>query len=95
MASSVGFNFTNIATATTTVVKSGQGRLLRLIVNTAVAGGVITIFNNTAGSGPVIATITMPATLLQNHFDFEFNCRFHTGLTIVTTAATNITVIHD
>ena len=95
MGTSVGYNFTNIATATTTVVKSGAGRLARIVVNTAVAGGVITIYNNTAGSGTTIATITMPATLLQNHFEIEYNCRFHTGLTIVTSAATNITVVHD
>ena len=50
MPSSIGYNFTNISTATTTAVKSGAGKLLRVIVNTAVAGGVITIYNNTAAS---------------------------------------------
>jgi hypothetical protein len=95
MTSSVGFNFTNIATATTTVVKSGAGKLVKIIVNTSVASGVITVYNNTAASGAKIATITMPATLTQNTFELDFHCRFHIGLTIVTSAATDITVIHD
>ena len=89
----LGDNFLNIAGAATTVVRSGSGTFKRLTVNKAVASGVITIYDNTAASGTIIATITQPATLLQTQYDLEFNCKFTTGLTIVTSAADDITAI--
>lgn len=87
-----GDNYTRIVTATTTAIKSGQGTLRRLTVNTAVASAVITIYDNTAGSGTVIAIITMPATLLQNHFTLEYDIEFTTGLTIVSSSTADFTV---
>lgn len=87
------YSYSNITTQTTTVVKSGAGVLSKITVNAAAANGVITIYDNTAASGTVIATITCPATLLQNHYVLEFDVVFATGLTIVTgTANQNITV---
>ena len=59
-------NYTNVASATTTAVKSGAGTLHSITVNKAVASGVITVYDNTAGSGTKIATITNPATLLHS-----------------------------
>lgn len=88
-----GDNYTNIAGAATTAVKASAGRLKRITVNKAVASGVITVYDNTAASGTKIATITSPATLLQNYFTLEFDVRFATGLTIVTSAADDITVV--
>lgn len=87
-------SYSNIASATTTVCRSGKGFLSKIVVNTAVANGVITVYDNTAASGTKIATITMPATLLQNHFTLDFGkVMFNTGLTVVTSAATDITVV--
>ena len=87
--------YRNITSNTTTVLKSGFGKLGKIVVNQAVANAVITVYDNTAASGTVIATITMPATLLANHFVLEYDCHFGTGLTVVTSAATNITVTFD
>lgn len=89
----IGNNYQNILTATTTVVRSGAGRLVSIVVNKAVASGVITIYDNTAGSGTKIGIITHPATLLATQYDLEYNCRFTTGLTIVTSSTDDITVI--
>ena len=87
--------FLNIAGAATTVVKSGAGTLIRIINNKPIATGVITIYDNTAASGTKIGTITNPAALLQEGpLQADYNVRFGTGLTIVTSAADDITVIY-
>lgn len=86
--------YTNITSATTTTVKSGSGTLESIIINKGVATGVITIYDNTAGSGTKIGTITFGAALLSDPPRVaEYECRFNTGLTIVTSAATDITVV--
>ena len=87
-------SFTNIATATTTTVRTGRGVLAGIVINKAVASGVITIYDNTAGSGTKIGTITSPATLLHSHISLDFHdAAFTTGLTIVTAEAQDITVL--
>lgn len=87
--------WTNITTATTTTVKSGQGTLVRIVNNKKVASGVITIYDNTAGSGTKIGTITNPGTLLDNSETYEYGVHFRTGLTIVTGASDDLTVVWD
>lgn len=87
--------FTNIAGAATTTVRTGGGVLIAIVVNKAVANGVITVYDNTAGSGTKIATITNPATLLHSQMALPyFGIGFATGLTIVTSAADDITVVY-
>lgn len=88
------FNLTNISTLTTTFVKPSPGFLNCLTINTPVAGSVITLYNNTVGSGAVIGLITLPATLLnQGPYTALYNGVCNVGLTIVTTiAASNISV---
>jgi len=89
------FNATNITLAapTTTVVKSGAGFLHAIIINKTTATGVITIYDNTAASGTIIATITQPAAVLATSYVLSYDVSFATGLTIVTsTAAQDITV---
>ncbi len=83
-------NYTNIASATTTTVKSGRGTLARFVINTT-AAGAITVYDNTAGSGTKIATFPSNAVV----GDYTFGCRFLTGLTIVTAAASDITVVWE
>lgn len=89
-------SYLGITTQATTVVKSGAGTLDKIVINKTVASGVITIYDNTAGSGTVIATITNPAVLLQEGpIPALYECAFATGLTIVTSgAAQDITVIY-
>lgn len=88
-----GNNFNNYAGAATNAVATGAGTLKRIIVNKAVASGVITIYDNTAASGTKIGTITHPGTLLKNQYFLDFDVKFSTGLTVVTSAADDITVV--
>lgn len=84
------FQYQNITTDATTVVKSGKGYLHTICINTPAATGTITIFDNTAASGTKIGTITSFASVGGC---FTYDVAFWTGLTIVTaTAAPDITV---
>ncbi len=92
---SVSFTRANITTATTTTPKSGPGALHGIIINKAVASGVITIYDNTAASGAIVGTITFPATLLNNQDSLFYDCQITTGITIVTSAAFDLTVLYQ
>lgn len=84
------YAYQNISTDTTTALKSGPGYLHTVCVNTPVATGTITIYDNTAASGTKIGTITSFTSLPGC---FTYDVAFWTGLTIVTaTAAPDITV---
>lgn len=84
------FQYTNITTDTTTAIKSSPGVLHSICVNTPAATGTVTVYDNTAGSGTKIATITSFASVSGC---FIYDVAFWTGLTIVTaTAAPDITV---
>jgi hypothetical protein len=87
----------NITTQTTTVVKTGEGFLHTIVVNTPLASGSIVIYDNTAGSGTTIGTITQPGTLLADGpKTARYDVRFTTGLTIVTSGANqDITVTYN
>lgn len=88
------YSYSNIAGAATTTVRTGKGVLKAIVVNKAIANGVITVYDNTAASGTKIATITNPATLLHSQISLDYGeAAFTTGLTIVTSAADDITVI--
>lgn len=85
------WTYANIATATTTTVKSGAGVLHSVCVNTlGTVASTATIYDNTAGSGTKIGTIN---TLALGGC-FAYDVAFATGLTIVTTgtAAPDLTV---
>lgn len=85
----------NIAAAATTVVKKGNGVLLAIVVNKAVASSTITVYDNTAASGDKIATITNPASLTANQYTLPYMSKFVNGLTVVTSAGDDITVVYD
>lgn len=88
-----GYSFSNITSATTTVIKSGSGVLHALVVNTPVASGTITMYDNTSATGTKIGTITNPLTLLQmGPLNATYDVQFSTGLTIVTTGTQDITL---
>ena len=84
--------FSNITTATTTTVKSGAGIFDKIIVNTPVNSATITIYDSTTASGSKIATITLPASATPIVLPYQI--AFGTGLTIVTSGATDITVAY-
>jgi hypothetical protein len=85
------------AAPTTTVVRSKPGKLGRIIVNKAAANGVITVYDGIAvATGTVVATITMPATLLANQIVLDYDLDVAEGITVVTSAAAqDITVTHS
>ena len=76
-----------ITTATTTTVETGPCVLSGIQILAAVAS-TITIYDNTAGSGTLIATL--PASLAVGYYPFNRLCS--TGLTIVTAGASNMLV---
>ena len=105
-----GSSGANITTATTTVV-SGTTLYVRSAVNAAhcrhprhrdwvVASATVKLFNvasgscsGTPGSGAA-GVITLPSTL-SNPVSLELNETFSAGICVVTSGATNLTVIFD
>jgi hypothetical protein len=87
LTSESNFTYKNITAAATTVVKSGAGELRSVTVNTT-AAGTIKIYDNTAGSGTLIGTLKASV----GEQTFQYDVAFGTGLTIVTAAASDITV---
>jgi len=86
-----GYSFQNISTSTTTTVKSGAGVLHGINVNTkGTVASTVTVYDNTAGSGAIIAILDSLNLSGWNQFDISFA----TGLTLVTTGAPNITVAY-
>lgn len=85
-----GNKFNNISTATTTVVKNRSGILKNIVVNTT-AAGAITVYDNTSAAGSKIATF--PASAVVGTYSYD--ARFVNGLTVVTAAASDITVTFE
>ena len=81
------YGYNNITTATTTVVKSGSGHLHSIVVGETAAGSII-VYDNTAGSGTIIATLK--ASIVEG--TYLFDCQFSTGCTVVTAGASKLTV---
>ncbi len=80
------YNYKNISTASTFVVKSSPGVLHAVTINTAL--GSCTMYDNGAtATGNVIGTFTASAT-----GNLIYDVNFATGLTVVTTSAPNLTI---
>lgn len=80
----------------TVTCKQGPGQLQRIIVNSGgAAANTITVYDNTAGSGTIIAVIAGASTVAGSVL--AYNLDFYTGLTIVsaTGTAADITVVFD
>lgn len=84
-----------ITSATTTTVKASPGVLVRIIVNKAVAAGTYTLYDGTAAAGTKIATVTLPNPLLANQFVLEYGVACSTSITVVTSAADDLTVVYN
>lgn len=85
-----GFSYTHISTNTTTQAKAGAGVLHALTINTLGSVDTITLYDNTACSGTVIAIANAAASQTTLNFDAAFGV----GLCIATsgTTAPDITV---
>jgi len=84
--------YSHIAGAATNVVKSGAGTLWRITLNKPIASSTVTVYDNTAASGTVLATITN-TTDVKPYF-LDYGVRFETGLTIVTSGADDLSVVY-
>ena len=87
-------SFSNINTNTTSTVKSGAGVLKRIVVNkVGSSSNTCTIYDNTSGTGTIIATIDPVHTQMV----FEYDVVFTTGLTIVTATGTaaDLTIVYQ
>lgn len=82
--------FANQTTAATTTVKSGAGFLHAVNVNTCVSGATVKIFDNTAGSGTSIGIITCPTNVAAMPTQI-YDVAFATGLTMLSSGATDVT----
>ena len=88
-------SYAHLNSTGTTTIKSGAGILRRVVINTkGSASNTFTIYDNTSGSGTVIAAIDT-VNGVSGHF--EYNVAFSTGLTVVNATGTSadITVIYE
>lgn len=82
-----------IAGAATTQVKTGRGRLRRIVLNKPVASATIKLIDGTSGTTANLGTITN-TTDVKPYF-LDFNLIFSQGLRIVTSGADDITVVYE
>ncbi len=87
MANQYGYNPTYTSTATTTVVATGPGILHELSL-TETAAGTITVYDNTSATGTILGVLK--ASIVEG--DYLHDLSFSIGLTIVTAAASKLTV---
>ena len=88
-------SYAHLNSTGTTTIKSGAGILRRVVINTKGTGSnTLTIYDNTSGSGTVIAAIDT-VNGVSGHF--EYNVAFSIGLTVVNATGTSadITVIYE
>jgi hypothetical protein len=80
-----GIKYQNLSANATTTIKSGEGVLHAIAINTKGAtGNTATIYDNTSGSGTKIATIDTTSQIQTLLYDINFT----TGLTIVLASGT-------
>lgn len=79
---------TVISTGATTLIKSGAGVLVSIIV-TGGTTGTIDVYDNTTATGTKLASFDTTNAIAA----YKFNCAFDTGCTIVTAAATKLSVM--
>lgn len=89
--------YRNITGNTTVTVKSGGGVIRGISINDNTTGGIVTVYDNTAGSGTKIATFqvaTPSGGLLSSSGQpsavyITMTAEFTTGLTIVTSGSSS------
>lgn len=88
VATAFAFTAKNITTATTTTVSARPCYLSHIVVNGGTMGA-ITIWDNNATTGAVVATIASP--LAGQHYVYDAAMVY--GLKVVTADNTNVTVL--
>jgi hypothetical protein len=85
----IKYNSTPITTAATTVVKTGTGVFGGIQVQGGTTG-TITVYDNTSAAGKVIANFDTTLAIAPTYM---FETGVSIGITVVTSAATKITVL--
>lgn len=89
-----GTLFSQITTGTSTTVKGSAAILHKVCVNTPVASATIKIYNALSATGTPI-TITIPSTVTgESPFFIEYDIYMGTGIFVVTSGATDVTVTY-
>ncbi len=79
--------YSHTSGAGTFTIKSGQGVLEQLVINTCSNNAKITLYDSLVGSGTVLGVLTvLGANFIPT--SVTYGIRFNIGLTIVTTTAT-------
>lgn len=86
--------YRTISTATTTLVKTRATTLHAIVINNPAPGGTISLFDSLTGSGQSIGVISLGAST-NSPFELIYDLETNIGLTVVTSAAVNVTVIFD
>lgn len=87
-------SYSHITANTTTTIKTGIGILKKIVVNTkGASSNIATVYDNTTGTGTVIAVIDTTSEIGAMEYDLAFT----TGLTIVTATGTpaDLTVVYS
>lgn len=83
--------YVHMAGAATAITRSGRAVLHRVVINGAGGSGDLTIYDNNAASGAVVAVIDL--TVIGT-FDFA-GLVLTTGLTVVTDQTADVTVVYE
>lgn len=88
-----GFNYSNIASTSTTVVKTGAGILHVITLNKPTATTTLAIYDGIDTNGTLIGTVTVPTSPQPSFLMYDVS--FKVGLTVVMgTANSDITVAY-
>lgn len=90
-----GYSFARLNTAATTVLKSSSGVVKRVCIGANAGNGhTITLYNNTAGSGTILAVLTTSGSTVPGNCS-EYDAFMSTGITAVVTGTSDWTVIYE
>jgi ABC-type uncharacterized transport system ATPase subunit len=82
--------YKHIAANATTLVKTGAGILKKIVIGTGAAGATTIYDAITAAAGSEIGAIAASAT-----GTYQYDLQFKTGLTVVTEADNDVTVVYE
>lgn len=87
-----GRKFAHLTAGTNVLRPTGESAWLHGVTVNTGAAGTITVYNNGAASGDVVAVITVAATDVHS---LDYNIRLDTGCTVVLSVTMDITVIYE
>jgi len=89
----VGLSYSHISNAGTNVVKTAPGMLQAININQGASAAAATVYDNIAGSGSVVAVITLGAAVTTPQ-PIPYGVNLTKGLAIVTTGSIDLTVVY-